>query len=327
MSTALALILLAILSAVLLSVLMVAAGVFTWAERRILGFMQERLGPNRVGPFGFLQWVADTIKLITKEDAPPEGADRPAYRLAPVLASLPILAGFGVVAFGEGWSVANLDMGVMFVMGMLALTVYALVLGAWASRNRYATLGGLRAAAQLLAYEAFLGLSLMGVVMIAGSFALGDIVAAQEGGRWFVLIQPLGCALFLIAGVAAAHRLPFDLQESEQDLVAGFMTEYSGMSFALFFLGEYLAVLLVAAMATTLFFGGWHGLPWIGPLLPGPVWFGIKMAVIAFVFVWIRATLPRPRYDQLISFAWKVALPLALLNLLVTGWIVVGGAA
>lgn len=322
MSTVFALILLLILSAVLLSVLMVAAGVFTWAERRILGFMQERMGPNRVGPFGFLQWIADTVKLITKEDAPPEGADRPAYYLAPVLAALPILVGFGVVAFGEGMSIAQLDMGVMFIMGMLALTVYALVLGAWASRNRYATLGGLRAAAQLLAYESFLGLSLMGVVMLAGSFTLGDIVAAQEGGRWFVLVQPLGCALFLIAGVAAAHRLPFDLQESEQDLVAGFMTEYSGMNFALFFLGEYLAVLLVASLAVTLFFGGWHG-----PLLPGPVWFGLKVGVLAFVFVWIRATLPRPRYDQLIGFAWKVALPLALLNLLVTGWIVVGGAA
>ncbi len=322
MTASLAALLVLILSAVLLAALMVTAGVFTWAERRILGFMQERLGPNRVGPFGFLQWVADTVKLITKEDAPPAGADRPAYLLAPVLAALPILAGFGVVAFAPGWTIADLDMGVMFVMGMLALTVYALVLGAWASRNRYATLGGLRAAAQLLAYESFLGLSLMGVVLIAGSFNLGEIVAAQEGGRWFVLVQPLGCALFLIAGVAAAHRLPFDLQESEQDLVAGFMTEYSGMNFALFFLGEYLAVLLVASLAVTLFFGGWHG-----PLLPGPVWFGLKVAAIAFVFVWIRATLPRPRYDQLIGFAWKVALPLALVNLLVTGWIVVGGAA
>ena len=320
MSTALALTLILIFSVVLLGVLMAAAGVFTWAERRLLGLMQERLGPNRVGPFGFGQWIADTVKLITKEDAPPEGADRPAYFLAPVLAALPILVGFGVVVFAPGWTIAEFDMGVMFIMGMLALTVYALVLGAWASRNRYATLGGLRAAAQLLAYESFLGLSLMGVVMLTGSFALGDIVDAQED-RWFVLVQPLGAALFLIAGVAAAHRLPFDLQESEQDLVAGFMTEYSGMNFALFFLGEYLAVLLVAALAVTLFFGGWHG-----PVLPGAVWFGLKMGVIAFAFVWLRATLPRPRYDQLIGFAWKVALPLALLNLLFTGWIVVGGA-
>jgi NADH-quinone oxidoreductase subunit H len=308
-------------SAALVGGLLAAAGVFTWAERRILGFFQERLGPNRVGPFGFLQWIADTVKLIAKEDAPPPGADRPAYRLAPALAAAPVLAGFGVVAFGPGLAVSRLDMGLMFALGMLALTVYGLVLGAWASRNRYAILGGLRAGAQLLAYESFLGLSLMGVVMLAGSFELGAIVAAQEG-RWFVLVQPLGAALFLTAGVAAAHRLPFDLQESEQDLVAGFMTEYSGMSFALFFLGEYLAVLLVAALATTLFFGGW-----LGPLLPGPVWFGLKVGVIAFVFIWLRAALPRPRYDQMIGLAWKAALPLALLNALATGWILVEGGA
>lgn len=308
-------------SVVLIAALLVAAGVFTWVERRLLGFFQERLGPNRVGPFGALQWVADTIKLLTKEDAPPPGADRMAYRLAPVLASGPVLAGFGVVAFAPGLTVAALDMGVVFAQGMLALTVWGIALGAWASRNRYALLGGLRAGAQMLAYEAFLGLSLMGVVLLAGSFRMADIVAAQEG-LWFAVQQPLGAALFLIAGTAAAHRLPFDLQESEQDLVAGFMTEYSGMSFALFFLGEYLAILLVAALATTLFFGGW-----LGPWLPGPVWFGLKVGVIAFAFVWVRAALPRPRYDQLIGFAWKVALPLALLNLLVTGAIVVGRPA
>lgn len=306
-------------STVLLATLLVAAGVFTWVERRVLGFFQERLGPNRVGPYGFLQWVADTVKLLTKEDAAPPGADRPAYLLAPALAAAPMLAGFGVVAFGDGWAISGLDMGVVFIMGMMALTVYALVLGAWASRNRYAMLGGLRAAAQLLAYESFLGLSLMGVVMLAGSFSMAEIVAAQQD-RWFILVQPLGAALFFIAGIAAAHRLPFDLQESENDLVAGFMTEYSGMNFALFFLGEYLAILLVASLGTTLFLGGW-----LGPLLPGPVWFGLKVGVIAFVFIWLRATLPRPRYDQLISFAWKVALPLALLNLLATGWILTGG--
>jgi NADH-quinone oxidoreductase subunit H len=200
---------------------------------------------------------------------------------------------------------------------MLALTVYALVLGAWASRNRYALLGGLRAAAQMIAYEAFLGLSLMGVVLIAGSFAMADIVAAQQGA-WFILVQPLGAVLFFIASLAAAHRLPFDLQESETDLVAGFMTEYSGMSFALFFLGEYVAILLVSALAVTLFLGGW-----LGPVLPGPVWFGLKVAAVALLFIWVRAALPRPRYDQLIAFAWKLALPLALLNLIVTGWVVV----
>jgi NADH-quinone oxidoreductase subunit H len=310
--------LLALFSLLLVAALLVAAGVFTWVERRVLGLMQERLGPNRVGPFGFLQWVADTIKLLTKEDAPPAGADGVAFRLAPALAALPTLAGFGVVAFGDGLAIAALDMGVVFVIGMLALTVYALVLGAWASRNRYALLGGLRAAAQMLAYEAFLGLSLMGVVLLAGSFAMADIVAAQSGA-WFILVQPVGAMLFFIASLAAAHRLPFDLQESENDLVAGFMTEYSGMSFALFFLGEYVAILLVCALATTLFLGGW-----LGPLLPGPLWFGLKVGVLAFVFIWVRAALPRPRYDQLIAFAWKFALPLALANLVVTGWVVVG---
>ncbi|MCE6953036.1 NADH-quinone oxidoreductase subunit NuoH [Cereibacter sphaeroides] len=315
------LILVAIFSVLLLVALLAAAGIFTWVERRLLGFLQERLGPNRVGPFGFLQWVADTVKLITKEDAPPVGADVAAYRLAPALAAAPMLAGFGVVAFGPGLVVSDLDMGVLFVMGMLALTVWALVLGAWGSRNRYAMLGGLRAAAQMLAYESFLGLSLMGCVLLAGSFRMGDIVAAQEEA-WFILLQPLGAALFFLAGIAAAHRLPFDLQESEQDLVAGFMTEYSGMSFALFFLGEYIAVLLVASLFTTLFLGGWAG-----PLLPGPVWFGVKVGVISVVFIWLRAALPRPRYDQLIGFAWKVALPLALLNLLLTAWIAVGRAA
>jgi NADH-quinone oxidoreductase subunit H len=307
----------AVLSAVMLTALLVAAGVFTWVERRLLGFVQERLGPNRVGPFGALQWVADTVKLLTKEDRPPPGADRLTYLLAPAVAATPVLAGFGVVAFGEGLALAALDVGLVFVMGMLALTVYALVLGAWASQSRYAILGGLRAAAQMLAYEAFLGLSLLGVVILAGDLSLGGIVRAQDPW-WFIALQPLGAFLFLIAAVAAAHRLPFDLPESENDLVAGFMTEYSGMSFALFFLGEYLAILLVSALFTTLFLGGW-----LGPFLPGPVWFGLKTGVLAVLFIWLRATLPRPRYDQLLGFAWKVALPLALVNLLATGWLVV----
>ena len=200
---------------------------------------------------------------------------------------------------------------------MLALTVYAMVLGAWASRSRYAMLGGLRAAAQMLSYEAFFGLSLMGVVILAGSLDLAEIVEAQRG-LWFAVQQPLGFGLFLLAGFAAAHRLPFDLQESENELVAGFMTEYSGLGFALFFLGEYLAVLLVSALAVTLFLGGW-----LGPGLPGPVWFGLKTGALALGFVWVRAILARPRFDQLVRLAWTTALPLALLNLLATGAVVV----
>jgi len=306
------------LSTILIATLLVVAGVFTWAERRVLGLMQERLGPNRVGPFGVLQWIADTVKLLTKEDRPPPGADAALFRIAPGLAAAPVIAGFGVVAFGEGLAIAPIDMGVVFILAMMALTVYALVLGAWSSNNRYALLGGMRAAAQMLAYEAFFGLSLMGVVMLAGSFALADIVSAQSN-VWFIVLQPLGAALFFLAGIAAAHRLPFDLPESENDLVAGFMTEYSGMGFALFFLGEYLAILLVSALAVTLFLGGW-----LGPaIVPGPIWFGVKTGALAFVFIWLRAALPRPRYDQLVKFAWKAALPLALANLLLTGVFVV----
>jgi NADH-quinone oxidoreductase subunit H len=315
------LLLTAIISTIMIMVLLVVAGTFTWVERRLLGFVQERLGPNRVGPFGSLQWVADTVKILTKEDHPPLGADRAAYMLAPAVAATPVLAGFGVVAFGDGLSLAAVDVGVMFLLGMMGLTVYAVFLGAWGSNSRYALMGGLRAAAQMLAYEAFLGLSLMGVVMLSGSLSMNAIVEAQRD-VWFIVLQPLGAALFFLAGVAAAHRLPFDLPESENDLVAGYLTEYTGMSFGLFFLGEYLAVLLVSSLAVTLFFGGW-----LGPWLPGPVWFGIKVGVVAVVFVWIRATLPRPRYDQLVNAAWKVALPLALLNLLVTGVIVVARSA
>jgi NADH-quinone oxidoreductase subunit H len=255
----------AVISVTLIMVLLVIAGTFTWVERRLLGFVQERYGPNRVGPFGSLQWVADTVKILTKEDRPPPGADKFIYILAPAVAATPVLIGFGVVAIGDGVALAPVDVGVLFLLGMMGLTAYAAMLGAWASHNRFSLMGGMRAAAQMLAYEVFLGLSLMGVVMIA---------------------------------------------------------EYTGMSFGLFFLGEYLAVLLVSALAVTLFFGGW-----LGPWLPGPVWFGIKTGVIAVVFVWLRATLPRPRYDQLLGFAWKIALPLSLLNLLATGIVVVARSA
>lgn len=306
-----------ILSGGLVTALLLAAAIFTFVERRLLGFMQERLGPNRAGPGGVLQWVADMVKILTKGDPTPPAADRLVYTLAPAVAVAPVLMAFGVVVFAPGLAVVRLDVGVLFILGMMALTVYALILGAWSSSDGYALLGGMRAAAQMLSYEVFLGLSFMGVVLLAGSFDLLAIVEAQRGA-WFVLLQPLGAALFALAGIAAAHRLPLDLPEAENDLVAGYVTEYAGLRFGLFFLGEYLSILLVAALATTLFLGGW-----LGPVLPGWLWFGLKAGLVALAFVLLRASLPRPRYDQLIAIAWKVALPLALVNLLVTGAIVV----
>ncbi|WP_448580511.1 NADH-quinone oxidoreductase subunit NuoH [Thermaurantiacus sp.] len=309
--------LLGLLSLGLTFVLLVAAGLFTFVERRLLGLMQERLGPNRVGPGGALQWVADTIKLLAKADEAPPGADRPLFALAPLVASAPLLVGFGLVFVGPGLGVARLDSGLLLALALLALTVWGVLMGGWASASRYTILGALRAAAQLLSLEAVLALAALGPVMAAASFSLVKIVEAQSS-LWFLVAQPVAAALFLLAGIAAAHRLPFDLQESETELVAGYMTEYSGMRFALFFLGEYVAMLLVAALFVTLFLGGWHG-----PLLPAPLWFLIKLAAIAFLFIWIRAALPRPRFDQLVAAGWKVALPLALLNLLVTGAILV----
>ena len=235
------------------------------------------------------------------------------------MAATPVLIGFGVVAIGDRLVLAPVDVGLLFLLGMMGLTAYAAMLGAWASHNRFSLLGGMRAAAQMLAYEVFLGLSVMGVVMIAGSLSMTDIVEAQRG-VWFVVLQPLGAALFTIAGVAAAHRLPFDLPESENDLVAGFITEYTGMSFGLFFLGEYLAVLLVSALAVTLFFGGWTG-PW-APL--GPLWFLIKVFIVLFVFIWMRAALPRLRYDRLMGLGWKYLIEIAVLWVIVTAALQVG---
>lgn len=305
--------LLGLVSITLTLALLFAAGILTFVERRLLGLMQERLGPNRVGPGGTLQWVADTIKLMAKADEAPPGADRPLFTLAPLVASAPLLAAFALIVIGPGLGVALLDTGLLLALAFLALTVWGVLMGGWASASRYTILGALRAAAQLLSLEAVLALAAFGPVMAAASFSLPTIVEAQAG-LWFLVSQPVAAGLFLLAGIAAAHRLPFDLQESETELVAGYMTEYSGMRFALFFLGEYVAMLLVAALFVTLFMGGWHG-----PLLPAPLWFLLKMAAVAFLFIWIRAALPRPRFDQLVAAGWKVALPLALANLLATG--------
>ncbi|KUJ81518.1 NADH-quinone oxidoreductase subunit NuoH [Microbulbifer flavimaris] len=297
----------------ILTVVVLLAALLTWVERRLLGLWQDRPGPNRVGPFGLLQVVADMIKLFFKEDFVPHFADRPVFILAPTLVMATMLLGFAVVPFAPGIGIVDLNVGLLFVLAMSSLAVYSVVLGAYASNNKYALLGGLRAAAQTVSYEVFMGLSLMGVVMLAGSFNLREIVTAQEGG-WFVLPQFLGFVIFFIAGIAESHRLPFDLPEAEHELTAGFHTEYSSMKFGMFFVGEYLSVILISALITTLFLGGWLG-PWLPPLL----WFCIKTALLVCVFVLLRAALPRPRYDQLMQFGWKVMLPLALANLLVTG--------
>lgn len=304
---------------VLFAVLSLAGGLI-WLERRLLARLQDRLGPNRVGPFGLLQPLADVIKLFTKEDWVPPFADKPVFVLAPAIIVVTALMAFVVVPVAPGIGVVDLDVGVLFILAVSSMGAYSVVLAGWASNNKYSLLGGLRSAAQMLSYEVFMGLSLMGVVLLAGSFDLRDIVHAQEG-LWFVVPQFLGFVIFLIAGLAETHRLPFDLPEAEAELVAGYHSEYSGMKFGMFFAGEYVAITLVSALITVLFFGGW-----LGPVLPPVAWFALKtMAFICF-FILLRAAMPRPRYDQLMAYGWKVMLPLALLNLVVTGGVVVARA-
>jgi len=292
------------------------AGGLIWVERRLLALWQDRYGPNRVGPFGLLQVVADGIKILFKEDWIPPFADKTVFVLAPAIVMVAVLMSYTVLPITPKIFVSDLNIGLLFFLGMSSLGVYSVVLAGWASDNKYSLLGGLRAAAQMLSYEVFMGLSLMGVVLLAGSFDLRDIVNAQEK-VWFVIPQFLGFALFLVAGVAETRRLPFDLPEAESELIAGYHSEYSGMKFGMFFIGEYLGVILISAMITVLFFGGWHG-----PVLPPLVWFLIKTFFFIGFFVLMRAALPRPRFDQLMSWGWKVMLPLTLANLLVTGAIV-----
>jgi NADH-quinone oxidoreductase subunit H len=306
---------LVVIAVVLFVVLNLSAGLI-WVERRLLALWQDRYGPNRVGPFGLGQVVADSVKMFTKEDWVPPFADKPVFVLAPAIIVATALISFAVVPFAPGFVVADLDIGILFLLAMSSLGVYSVVLAGWSSNNKYSLLGGIRAAAQMMSYEVFMGLSLLGVVILAGSFRISQIVAAQRG-LWFVVPQFLGFVLFLIAGVAETRRLPFDLAEAESELIAGFHSEYSGMKFGMFFVGEYIGVILIAATIALLFFGGW-----LGPLLPGPIWFAVKTMFFICLFILFRAALPRPRFDQLMSWGWKVMLPLALLNLLVTGAVV-----
>lgn len=297
---------------VLIAALSVAAGLI-WLERRLLALWQDRYGPNRVGPFGLLQVMADMIKIFFKEDWIPPFADKPVFIAAPAVIVVTVLMSFAVLPFAPGVIVNDLNIGLLFVLAMSSLGVYSVVLAGWSSDNKYALLGGLRAAAQMLSYEVFMGASLMGVVLLAGSFNLVKIVNAQRH-LWFVVPQFLGFVLFLIAGLGETRRVPFDLPEAESELIAGYHSEYSGMKFGMFFVGEYLGVVLISSLITILFFGGW-----LGPVLPSILWFLIKMFFFISFFILVRAALPRPRFDQLMSFGWKVMLPLALANLLVTG--------
>lgn len=299
----------------LITVLTISAGLI-WLERRLLALWQDRYGPNRVGPFGVLQVAADMIKIFTKDDWIPPFADTPVFIVAPAIVMVTTLLSFAIIPFAPGLAVADLHIGLLFFLAMSSLGVYSVMLAGWASHNKYALVGSLRVAGQMLSYEVFMGLSLMGVVILAGSFRLQDIVEAQRGG-WFCLPQCLGFLVFVIAGIAETHRLPFDLPEAESELVAGYHTEYSGLKFGLFFVGEYMGITLVAALIATLFLGGW-----LGPVLPPVVWFMLKTFVFVGFFILLRAALPRPRYDQLMTYGWTVLLPLALLNLVVTGGVV-----
>jgi NADH-quinone oxidoreductase subunit H len=302
-----------VLTVGILVVVMIIAPGLIWLERRLLGFFQNRYGPNRVGPFGTFQVLADMIKIFTKEDWIPPWSDKPVFFIAPAIIMITTLMSFAIVSFAPYITVVDLGIGLLFFLAMSSLGVYSVMLAGWSSNSKYSLLGGLRAAAQMLSYEVFMGLSLMGVVLMAGSFRISDIVDAQKR-LWFCVPQFFGFIIFFIAGIAETHRLPFDLPEAENELVAGYHTEYSGMKFGMFFVGEYIGITLISALITTFFFGGW-----LGPLLPGVLWFLIKMFIFIGIFILLRASQPRPRYDQLMSLGWKVMLPLVLINILVTG--------
>jgi len=309
---------------IIIALLIPIAAMLVWVERRMIGIWQDRLGPNRVGPFGILQSLADLLKILGKEDWIPPFSERLVFTIAPVIGAVCVLMSFAVIPFSPTIGVSDLNIGLLFFLAMASLAVYSVVLAGWASNSKYALLGGMRAAAQTVSYEVFMGLSVMGVVLLTGTFNLREIVLAQQDG-WLIQTQFVGFIIFLIAGIAESHRLPFDLPEAETELTAGFHTEYSGLKFALFFLGEYLSVTLISAMSVVLFFGGWLMPEPLASWLPPLVWFILKIFVFILFFILLRTSLPRPRFDQLLSFGWKYMLPLALINLLVTGALKLGG--
>ncbi|MGA7576690.1 MAG: NADH-quinone oxidoreductase subunit NuoH [Desulfobaccales bacterium] len=286
-----------------------------WMERKVSAHMQLRLGPMEVGPHGAVQTVADALKLMGKELITPEEVDRPVYRLAPIVIFLPVLLSFLVIPFSRSLIIRDLNVGIVLILAFSTLAVLAILMAGWSSNNKYAAFGAIRSVAQNIAYEIPLLITVMSVILMVGSFKLSDIVAAQ-GSHWFILVQPLAFILFITCATAETNRAPFDLPEAESELVAGFHTEYTGMRFALFFLAEYTNMFITSAVAAVLFLGGWQG-----PILPGVVWFLLKVYALIFLMMWFRWTFPRVRFDQLITLAWKVLIPLAFANLLVTALI------
>jgi len=311
--------------AIIVMVLLILPMPLTWLERKIAGHIQQRPGPMRVGWHGLLQPVADAIKLLTKEDHIPAEADRFLFKIAPIVALVPPFVVFVAIPFGEPvemfgsevmLAISNMNVGLLFILAVSGIGVFGVILAGWASNSKYAVLGSLRSIAQMISYEIPMGFSVIGVVMLAGSMNLMDIVGEQKG-LWNIVYQPIGFFVFFVAGLAEAQRIPFDLPEAEGDLGAGYHTEYSGIRFSFFMLAEYLVVVVLAILNVILFFGGWEGSP---PLVPPILWFMLKIGFFIWVFMWVRFTFPRYRYDQLMTIGWKVLLPLSLVNILVSGF-------
>jgi NADH-quinone oxidoreductase subunit H len=318
----------AIKAFVIINLLLLTFAYMTLVERKVIGRMQLRYGPNRAGPRGILQPIADLVKLIRKESFFPSSAIDRLYIAAPALSAATALAAFAVIPFGAGWhiggydisgQVANLSIGLILVFALGSIGIYGFIVGGWASDSKYSLLGSMRTCAQLVSYEVSLALSVLGVILMARSLSLVDIVKAQENDWWFAVPQIVGLLVFFIAGIAETNRAPFDLPEAETELVAGYLTEYSGMRFGLFSMAEYINMIVLSALCVTLFFGGW-----LGPVDQlGPLWFILKLLVVIFIFIWLRTTVPRLRYDQLMAFGWKVLLPVATINAVVTAALVV----
>jgi NADH-quinone oxidoreductase subunit H len=306
---------------VIFGVVMLHVAYASYFERKIIGRMQARLGPMVVGPYGLLQPIADGLKLFFKEDIIPADADKPVFYLAPIISLFAALSSLAVIPLFNGFVIANINVGLLFILAMSSLSSYGIIMAGWASNSKYSFLGGLRSSAQVISYEIALGLSLVGVMILAGSLNLTDIVKAQEKYPFgmFLIPQIIGCSVFVISGIAETNRAPFDLPEAESELVAGYFVEYSGMRFALFFVAEYMAMIIIASVGIVCFLGGWNG-PFAIPYMPF-AWFFVKLWVLLFVYYWVRATLPRYRYDHLMNLGWKVLIPLALANIVITAFI------